>query len=361
MSATFKYPFDLAKVRLQSQLLSSADGAVRFKGPVDCLVRTYKHEGVRGLYRGLPVPMVGSMMEAATLFLTYSTFQNVVRRYNGYSDGAELSISQHSLAAACAGFVTSFAVTPIDLVKCKMQVQMMHTHLNPTHIPSSSTTPRPQSQFPFQLGTSKSPHPQAVATSTMIRTVSGQSPVASASLHAPRPIGPIELVRNIIHTRGLRGLWVGQSGMLLLETIGAGSWFTMKELVAGFLRRRRDRVEQEAGLYDILDPSTTAKGKQRALLPWESAVAGATAGATCVLALYPIDTVKSAMQTEEDVTRKVGSGKVQTSSFLKVLKRVYAVHGVRGLYSGCGMTVARVVPSSGIVFMVYDVSSRWIG
>lgn len=52
VSEIFEYPFDLAKVRLQSQLLTPAsDTRVRFKGPMDCLVQTWKDEGFRGLYR----------------------------------------------------------------------------------------------------------------------------------------------------------------------------------------------------------------------------------------------------------------------------------------------------------------------
>ena len=48
ISKVFEHPFDLTKVRLQSQVL---DQNARFKGPIDCLVRTWKDEGIRGLYR----------------------------------------------------------------------------------------------------------------------------------------------------------------------------------------------------------------------------------------------------------------------------------------------------------------------
>lgn len=48
VSKVFEHPFDLTKVRLQSQVL---DATARFNGPIDCLVQTWKKEGVRGLYR----------------------------------------------------------------------------------------------------------------------------------------------------------------------------------------------------------------------------------------------------------------------------------------------------------------------
>ena len=48
VSKVFEHPFDLTKVRLQSQVL---DTTARFNGPIDCLVKTWKNEGFRGLYR----------------------------------------------------------------------------------------------------------------------------------------------------------------------------------------------------------------------------------------------------------------------------------------------------------------------
>ena len=48
VSKVFEHPFDLTKVRLQAQVL---DATARFHGPLDCLVRTFRNEGVRGLFR----------------------------------------------------------------------------------------------------------------------------------------------------------------------------------------------------------------------------------------------------------------------------------------------------------------------
>lgn len=52
VAEVFEYPFDLAKVRLQAQLLAPPNANVtRFDGPLHCLTQTWKEEGVRGLYR----------------------------------------------------------------------------------------------------------------------------------------------------------------------------------------------------------------------------------------------------------------------------------------------------------------------
>ena len=64
----FEYPFDLAKVRLQAQLLvpSSSSNVATFNGPMDCLMQTWKEEGIRGLYR-----------------VRYNVYRTFVRLING--------------------------------------------------------------------------------------------------------------------------------------------------------------------------------------------------------------------------------------------------------------------------------------
>ncbi|KAF5362595.1 hypothetical protein D9758_009588 [Tetrapyrgos nigripes] len=343
ISEVFEYPFDLAKVRLQSQLLT---GQKQFKGPIDCLVKTYQAEGITGLYRGLPVPLVGSTVETAAIFCAYSTFKNLIHHYTQQ----ELTIPQLGLASAGAGAVTSFLLTPIELVKCKIQVQMMNTH-TPPRIPPVGYPITSAALSPLDPPHSKFLFP------------------ATSHNHDPLP-GPFSIIRNILKTNGIRGLWLGHTGTLLRETGGTASWFAMKEYVARLLIARHP-------------PSPSPP----ALLPWESALAGSVSGAFCVAALYPADTVKSVMQTEEELLSHrastataarewaVGTSSSSTSptssssspsqskpkvrlkpssSFLSTFVTIYRSHGFRGLYSGCGMTMARAVPSSGIVFLVYD-------
>ncbi|KAK7043024.1 mitochondrial ornithine carrier protein [Paramarasmius palmivorus] len=379
VSEVFEYPFDLAKVRLQSQLLS--EGQPTFKGPIDCLVKTWKEEGVRGLYRGLPVPLVGSMAETAAIFVAYSYFQKIIRRYN--SQEAPLSISQLGLAAAGAGATASFILTPIELVKCKLQVQMMNTH-TPARVPPIVHVP-PKAIAELKVGTSASPFS---TTPTSIHS----TPHSTA-----RPPGPLSIVRNIIQTHGLRGLWLGHTGTVLRETGGTAVWFATKEWFARGLQARRSPYPSE---------KPSARGSTSdSLLPWESALAGALSGAICVAALYPADTVKSAMQTEEEFREYRASNMraakewstssmeaipkreyhtysqsrrglwsssiaratpsrppiipLPPSSFVQTFTKIYSTHGLNGLYSGCGMTMARAIPSSGIVFLVYDGLTAW--
>ena len=174
---------------------------------------------------------------------------------------------------------------------------------------------------------------------------------AGASAVAPieglRPPGIPAVIRSIVDTYGVRGLWLGHTGTLLRETGGTASWFVTKEWVARKLVDNRMRTSS-----DGMSVSRPKNGANAELLPWESAVSGAIAGAVGALMFYPADTVKSAIQTEEEL-RPPGS-RFRRSTFLGTFKKMYRQHGVKGLYAGCGMTVARAVPSSGVIFLVYD-------
>ncbi|KAJ7273180.1 mitochondrial carrier domain-containing protein [Mycena rebaudengoi] len=85
-SEIFEHPFDLTKVRLQVQVL---EAEARFTGPIDC---------IRGLYRGLPAPIVGAMAENASLFLSYRELQEIIKRLNNQPISEASSMPQLALA-----------------------------------------------------------------------------------------------------------------------------------------------------------------------------------------------------------------------------------------------------------------------
>ncbi|KAF9057121.1 mitochondrial carrier domain-containing protein [Panaeolus papilionaceus] len=300
VSKVFEHPFDLTKVRLQSQVL---DEKARFKGPVDCLVQTWKNEGVRGLYRGLPAPVFGAMVENASLFFAYSEFQRVIRHLTHRDTDHKLPLHQLAIAAAGAGTVTSFFLTPIELVKCKMQVQMLV-----------------------------------------------QRPVGLDGKPQKLP-GPISVLMSVVRTTGVKGLWLGQTGTLIRESGGTAAWFSTKEYVSSLLLARRR--------------ASSPGSSSPELRPWESAVSGACAGAMFNFVLFPADSVKSTMQTEEELRPKSplkpGDPIPKRATFGGTFMAMYRAQGLKGLYAGCGVTVARSIPSSAIIFLIYDGLKKHFG
>jgi len=68
--------------------------------------------------------------------------------------------------------------------------------------------------------------------------------------------------------------------------------------------------------------------------------------------LFPADTVKSTIQTEEELRPRAKGAPRPT--FFGTLNQLYVKQGLRGLYAGCGITIARSVPSSALIFLIYD-------
>ncbi|GAA5854078.1 hypothetical protein JCM8547_008217 [Rhodosporidiobolus lusitaniae] len=308
-SRLFEHPFDLTKVRLQSQPI---DRPPRFKGPVDCMLQTYRNEGLLAFWRGVSMPVGGAMAENATLFVVYNQSQALLHRLYPVApppspnDPPPVSIPHVAAAAALAGAAASFVLTPVELVKCKMQVQNIVAAEALASSSSAALPPKPSSPAP----------------------------------------GPVSITRGILRTQGLRGLWHGQTGTFIRETGGSAAWFTTFELLAAFFAKRRtDRGEKSH--------STGGNVTKGDLAAWELMASGATAGITYNLVLFPADCIKSTMQTEEELRGGQGKG-WKPRGFVETGKEIYRARGIKGLYSGCGITALRAAPSSALIFFIYS-------
>jgi ornithine carrier protein len=74
-----EYPFDTVKVRLQSQ---PHHLPLLYTGPLDCFKKSYRQDGIRGIYRGISAPLVGAAVETSCLFFSVSILvcSNTIRR-----------------------------------------------------------------------------------------------------------------------------------------------------------------------------------------------------------------------------------------------------------------------------------------
>ncbi|SNX86303.1 related to mitochondrial amino acid transporter ARG-13 [Melanopsichium pennsylvanicum] len=344
VSKVFEHPFDLVKVRLQTQ---SADRPPRYGGAFDCFKQTYLHEGIRGLYRGLSMPVIGATLENACLFFTYNQIQSAIRWANGDATNSAsaakadaerpLSIPQLAIAAAGAGAVTSLVLTPIELIKCKMQVQMITRE---QHAPVAATVAPVQAQLQHQ-------------TRSLYTPVIRSSAASTNAAQALRTLdGPLTLLRRTIAADGIRGLWLGQTGTLLRETGGGVAWFLAFESCSRYLIARKKAASNRT---DITKKDLTSL---------ELVGSGALAGISYNVVLFPADCVKSTMQTEQEM-RAVNNSwikgpqqqqgeKWKGTGFYDTFKKIYKTRGIKGLYAGCGVTCLRSAPSSAIIFLMYN-------
>jgi len=146
------------------------------------------------------------------------------------------------------------------------------------------------------------------------------------------------IIAAIYRHQGLLGFWHGQMGTLIRETGGSSAWFGSYEGMKVFFRKY-------------------GTGKAEESLPFgEQMIAGAIAGMSYNFIFYPADTIKSRMQTE-DVKGMTGGGR----TFGAVGSALWKQHGLRGLYRGCGITVARAAPSSAFIFTIYEALRKTFG
>lgn len=276
-----EYPFDTVKVRLQSQ---PEHLPLRYTGPIDCFRQSLRAEGLKGLYRGISAPMGGAAVETSCLFFSYRIIQDALRAVLDLPT-EQLSFPNLLFCGAASGSVTSLVLTPIELVKCKMQVLETPGHKHG---------------------------------------------------------GPLKLMGTVFRQNGLLGLWRGQLGTFIRETGGSASWFGGYEGVSGLFR----------GRYST---NSDSNSETQSLPVYQQMIAGAVAGVSYNLSFYPADTIKSRMQTEDHMSHAhAGNGQHGKRTFWSVGRLMWQQQGLRGLYRGCGITVARAAPSSAFIFSVYE-------
>jgi ornithine carrier protein len=304
VSKSLEYPFDTIKVRLQSQ---PDHLPLRYKGPLDCFRQSIAEEGFRGLYRGVSAPLVGAMAENACLFWAYRVTQDVLRStILPRAEEEKLPLSALIFAGGVAGCFTSFVLTPIELVKCRMQV-------------------------PFE------------------------SAAAAASLSsAPRPIAasPLAVIADVWRRDGLAGFWRGQLGTLLRETGGGMAWFGSYETLTMYFRSLQPST---TSTITNNSSSTSSEDTLPPLPIYQQMLSGAAAGMSYNFVFYPADTIKSKMQTMEVLQGE------KKPSFVGVGRELWRSHGLKGMYRGCGLTVARSAPSSALIFTIYEALRKNLG
>lgn len=236
--------------------------------------------------KGVTMPVLGATMEDAALFLTYNQVQRMLRHARGVDESAALPLVDLAAAAAASGAMAAVVLTPVELIKCRMQVQQMGLM-------------------------SRAPMPNAVP-----------------------------LIWETVQKSGVTGLWHGLSGTLIREVGGGIAWFLSFELATREFVRRRARAR---GAHEPM-PTKADLGSV------ELATSGAIAGVSYNVSLFPADSVKSAMQTQRELRAHTREAAGPPLGFLPMLMRIYQTRGIAGLYAGVGVTCLRSAPSSGTYF-----------
>lgn len=175
-------------------------------------------------------------------------------------------------------------------------------------------------------------------TSTVFRQVHA-APTALPPLQ-----GPFQIIFSTLRTQGIRGLWLGQMGTLLRETGGGSAWFTAYEVICSAFLARRQKA--------LADPTLTKAD----LKTYELMIGGAAAGVSYIAILFPADSIKSAIQTQQELDPTA-----KRLSFVGMGKSIWKLRGLKGLYAGCGVTCLKSGVSSAMIFALYETLQGKLG
>jgi len=105
-------PFELVKIRLQDKA-----SAGKYKGPLDCAVKTVRNEGILSLYQGLESTMWRHIVWNAGYF--GCIFQ--VRQMMPKAENKRQQMTNDLISGSIGGTVGTLLNTPMDVVKSRIQ------------------------------------------------------------------------------------------------------------------------------------------------------------------------------------------------------------------------------------------------
>jgi solute carrier family 25 carnitine/acylcarnitine transporter 20/29 len=147
--------------------------------------------------------------------------------------------------------------------------------------------------------------------------------------------GMIDCARKVFAKEGMRGLFRGTVATLWRDVPGSGVWFAAYEIV------RRSALKEGQKLSD--------------LSPLWSLFAGGMAGVCNWLAVFPIDVIKSRIQTSESGRYLAG-----TRGMIQCGRDLVAEGGTRALFKGLSPALVRSFPANAACFLAVDLAMRFL-
>lgn len=117
ISLFFVYPLDFARTRLGADIYDSKYGR-QFEGTRDCIQKVYKVDGVRGLYKGFGVSVVGIFIYRAFYFGGFDTAKKIF-----FEDFQNQEFRVKFLVAQSVTAFAGFISYPLDTVKRRLMMQ----------------------------------------------------------------------------------------------------------------------------------------------------------------------------------------------------------------------------------------------
>jgi hypothetical protein len=339
----------------------AAGSKSHYEGPLDCFVKTLRKEGVHGLYRGMALPLAATVVETSTLFFANGYLKRMLSERGHINPGDELPMDMVLLAGAGTGLVVSFVLTPIELVKCRLQVDESHSQ------PSGGSSPRYRGPIDCLM---KSVEREGLGVvyrghlATMLREIPGTACWFGAYEAFARWMTPVghtrqDLPSSVIIAAGALGgmsYWgvmypcdTIKSAMQIAETTQLPA-STSASATAPSARP----VSVLAGaLGSQQQPSLAALASAAQKLSSYSTVAHVTHASSS----SPSTLARNSLQSVRSMSSATHT---PAPTFLSTFSAIYRTGGIRGLYAGFLPTILRAAPSNAAIFVGYEWSNTWL-
>ncbi|KAL8696021.1 MAG: hypothetical protein Q9201_007862 [Fulgogasparrea decipioides] len=281
------HPFDLVKVRLQT-----AEKGV-YTGAVDVVRKTVAREGLmRGLYAGVSAPLVGVTPMFAVSFWGFDVGKSLVRTFS----------SPPSSSSTPSGTNTSVRTQPFTIAQISLAGFF-------SAIPMTLIT------APFERV-------------KVLLQIQGQKPLSPGQ--KPKYSSGLDVVRQLYAEGGIRSVFRGSAMTLARDGPGSAAYFATYE----YIKRALTPKDADGNLSGELSLTAVM-------------TAGGAAGVAMWIPVFPIDTVKSRLQSAEG--RPTIGGTV---------RGLWRSGGFRAFFPGMGPAMARAVPANAATFLGVELAHK---
>lgn len=263
---------------VKTRLQTAAPGT--YNGAMDVVRKTIAKDGLTGLYRGVAAPLAGVTPMFAVSFWGYDLGKRLVSSVwtPAGADGG-LSIAQISAAGFFSAIPATAVTAPFERVKVILQTQ----------------------------GQQGKAAPESAAKGA-----------ASTAAKQPKQFtGAIDVIGHLYREGGIKSVFKGSVATLARDGPGSALYFATYE----YMKRRLTPEGQSMSLGAI-------------------SFAGGMAGVAMWVPVFPIDTIKSQLQSSE-TSQSIG----------QVTRNIYRSGGLKAFFPGVGPAIARSFPANAATFV----------
>lgn len=161
----------------------------------------------------------------------------------------------------------------------------------------------------------------------IILQIQGQKQLAPGE--KPRYSGGVDVVRQLMREGGIRSVYKGSIMTLARDGPGSAAYFATYETI-----KRRLTPKDEFGKPGKLSLTAVM-------------AAGGAAGVAMWIPVFPVDTIKSRLQSAEGNLGIMGT-----------IRQIYGSGGLRAFFPGMGPAMARAVPANAATFLGVELAHQ---